>query len=91
MRAAHGRPALGALHVLGDAVPAAADVAALAEHIATVAVFVLDGMMVINLAVVDACTNLAAAQSLATRRMSALDPVDNVEIVDVLFIDVVAA
>ena len=91
MRAAHGRPALGALHVLGHAVPAVADVAALAEHVAAIRVFVLDGVVVKNLAVVDAGTNLAAAQSLATRRMGALNPVDDVKIVDVLLIDVVAA
>ena len=47
--------------------------------------------MVKNFTMVDTCTNLAATHSLATRWMSTLDPVDNVEIVDVLFIDVVAA
>ena len=77
--------------MLGNAVPAVANVPALAEHVAAIRVFVLDGVVVVNLAVVDAGTNLAAAQSLATRRMGALDPVDDVEIVDVLLIDVVAA
>ena len=91
MRSADAAPALGALHVLGDAVPAATDVAALAEHVAAVGVFVLDGVVVENLAVVDAGANLAAAQPLATHRVSALDPVDDIEVMDVLLVDVVAA
>ena len=64
--------------------------AALAEHVTAVLVLVLDRVVIIDLAMVDSLTNLASTHALATGRVGALDPVDDIEVVDVLLGDVIA-
>src|SRR5690606_14035851 len=93
---------LGAHDVFRDAVPASGDMAALAEHAGTIGVFELDGVMIEDLAVLLAGSDLAAAHAPAAHRMNdrcpaggivwlALhDPLDDVKVVDVLFADVIS-
>src|SRR5205085_4523434 len=85
------RGALGAVGVLGDALPGVGLVAALAEHHGAVGVGELDEMVVVVLAVLLARANLAAALALRLGRVGALDPVGDVQVVNVLLGDVVAA
>ena len=71
---------------------AVGDVAALAEHLRAVGVGELDGVVVEDLAEVLApIADLAAAHAVGLDRMGVLDPVADVEVVDVLLADVVAA
>src|SRR5580704_10844393 len=75
--------------VFSDAVPAVGLVPALAERPASVGVFVFHDMVVEDFAVALVSENLASPDSPATYGMVALDPVRDVQIVDVLFDNVV--
>ena len=78
--------------MLGDAVLATSDVSALTEHLSAVVVGVFDGEVVEDFSVLLVGTNLATAHSLAFDGVAvAFYPVTDVEVVDVLLADVVAA
>ena len=65
--------------------------AALAEHPRAVGILELDRVMIEDFAVVLALAHLAAAHAVGPDRVAALEPVDDVQVVDVLLDDVVAA
>ena len=58
---------------------------ALAEHVTAVLVLVLDRVLIIDLAW-SIPYNLASTHALATGQVGALDPVDDIEVVDVLLV-----
>ena len=91
LRTADVSVALGAVRVLGHAVPTAADVAALAEHLGAVGIGVFQEVMIEDLAEFLARADLAASLAVAVRRRPAHQPVADVQVVDVLFADMVAA
>ena len=70
---------------------AAGNLPALAEHLGAVGIGEFDGMMVEDVAVFFAGAHLAAAHALGLGRMGFLDPIADVEVVDVLLADVIAA
>src|SRR4051812_33099971 len=79
------------MHVLGHGIPAVGNVPALAEQRAAVLVGELHGMMIEDLAeVVLVAIILSPALPLSSDRIVVHDPVDNVEIMNVLLDDVVA-
>ena len=79
-----------AVHMFTDVSPAALHVAALAEQLETVGVGGLNHVMVINLAVVDAATEFTSALTLRFDRMILKEPVDHVQVVNVLFDNMIA-
>src|SRR5215471_2734872 len=81
---------LRAQRVLGDIGPAAGDLPALAEHTRAVGVFEFDKMMIVNLPVALGIADLPATHALRADRMPVFDPVAHVDVVDVLFDDVIA-
>jgi hypothetical protein len=83
--------AFGADTMLGDAAPSAADMAALAEHTGAILEFVLAGVMIVNLAEFFAGADLATAHAMDTDGVIVLDPTTDIQVVDVLFVDVIAA
>src|SRR5262249_32308679 len=76
------------LHVLGDTLPAVLDVPALAEHPRAVGVLELDEMVIVDFAVLLADADLSPSLALGANGMRALQPVDDVEVMDVLLADV---
>ena len=80
-----------AVGVLGEGIPAAGKLAAIAEHLQTVAVGELDGMMVEDFAHVLSDAHLPDAHSLGLDGVRVGEPVADVDVVDVLLADVVAA
>jgi len=85
------RRAVGAVERLRHAVHAAGDVAALAEHAGAALVLELDEVVVEDLAVILARAHQPAALALGADRVAAQHPVADVDVVDVLLHDVVAA
>ena len=83
--------AFAAVGVFGDAVPATALVAALAEHFGAVSVFEFDAVVVKDFAGVGADANFGASHAVGFDGVAVFEPVDDVKVVDVLFDDVVAA
>lgn len=83
--------AFAAVGVFGDAVPATALVATLAEHFGAIGVFEFDAVVVKNFAGVGADADFGAAHAVGFDGVAVFEPVDDVEVVDVLFDDVVAA
>jgi len=83
--------ALGTHALFGHVAVGAADVAALAQQRGAVGVGVLDSVVVEDLAVFLLGTDLTAAHAVGLHRVGVLDPVGDVEVVDVLLGDVVAA
>ena len=77
--------------VLLHFVRAAGDLAALAEHLGAVGIRVFDGVVIEDVAVLFAGADLAAAHALGFDGVAILDPVADIEIVDVLLADVIAA
>src|SRR5580704_3526713 len=77
--------------VLRDRIPVARHLPALAEHARAVGIFIFNGVMVEDLPVLLIGPNLAAAHAPALHGVVLLDPVSDVEIVDVLLDDVIAA
>ena len=78
--------------VLRHAVPATADVAALAEHFRAVGVFELDAVMIEDLAVVwSPCRPAQPPMPLPSHGQPAFQPIADVEIVNVLLDDMIAA
>ena len=75
------------LHRVG----AARDLAALAEHLGAVGIRVFDRVMIEDVAVLFASADLSAAHALGFDGMTVLDPVADIEIVNVLLADVIAA
>ena len=80
-----------AVGVFGDAVPATSLVAALAEHFGSVGVFEFDAVVVKDFTGVGTDADFGAAHAVGFDGVAAFEPVDDVEVVDVLFDDVVAA
>ena len=78
------------LHMLRDALPAVLDVAALAEHPRAIGVLELDIMMIVNLAMLPGHAHLSPPLPLGANRVGPLEPVDDVEVVDMLLTDMVA-
>src|ERR1041385_8061152 len=83
--------ALRAHDVLGNIAPTAIDVAALAEAARAIGVFELDGVVVEDFAVIRAFAHFAAAHAMRADGIALLDPVDDIEVVNVLLADMVAA
>src|SRR6266566_8999622 len=88
--APHVAGALRAYHMLGNIAPTAVDMAAIAEAARAIRVFKLDGVMIEDFAIVGSFAHLDAAHALSANGMALLDPVDHVQIVNVLLDDVVA-
>ena len=87
-------PAGGPVGVFGNAVPAVADVSALAEQYRAVAVFFVvefDEVVIVDFAVFLAGAYLATALALGFDGVAAHQPVNNIEVMNVLFGDVVTA
>ncbi len=82
--------AFRAMRVFREAVPAVTDLPAIAEQLDAVGVGVLHRMMVVDLAVVLVFAHLSAAEGLGVDRMIVDHPIADVEIMHVLFDDVVA-
>ena len=81
---------LGADHRFLDLAIAIIHLPALAEHPDTVFILVLDRKMVVNMAVILIGAGLATAQAVSADRVTLEHPVDDVEIVDVLFDNMVS-
>ena len=79
-----------AVGVFGDTVPAITDVAALAEHLRPIRIGELDKVMIEDLSVIDAIADLAPALPLRFNGVRVFKPVRDIQIVYVLFYDVVA-
>ena len=77
--------------MLRERLPAGGDLTAITEHPEAVGIGELDGVVIEDLAHVLAHADLAAAHALGLARMRLHDPVGDVEVVDVLLDDVVAA
>lgn len=89
--AIHTALSLRADDVFADGIPAADDVAAEAGAAAAVCVFKLDGVMVKDFAVVLTLADFASAHARCFNGVSFFHPVDDVNVVDVLLDDVIAA
>ena len=91
MRRIEVHDAARAVGMFGDLARAAGNLPALAEHLGAIGIGVFDRMVVEDVAVFLAGANLAAAHALGFDGVAVLDPIANVEVVDVLLADVVAA
>src|SRR5512135_1066760 len=89
-RGVPGPRPLGAGDMLGDVVLAAVDLAAHAQDVDALGIFVVDREVVEDVAVGRAGADLAAAHADGADRVGVERPVDHVEVVDVLLADVVA-
>ena len=78
------------MNVFADTVPATLHVATLAEQLESIGIGVLDHVMIEDLSVVDARADFAASLSLCLDGMVLNQPIDDVQIVYVLFVDMVA-
>jgi hypothetical protein len=66
-------------------------VPALAAQAAAVGILEFDVVMVKNLAIINAFAHLASAHAPGFDRVALLDPIDDIQVVDVLLVDVIAA
>src|SRR5207249_9857686 len=78
-------------HMLGNIAPTTIDMAAATEAAGAVRVFKFDGVVIEDFAVVRTFAHLDTAHALGADGVALLDPIDHVEIVNVLFTDVIAA
>lgn len=83
--------AIGAVNMFGDLRPVVVHVSALAEQPRTVAVLKFHGVMVENFAVVRSAGNLRTAHADGLHGMIALEPIHDIQVVNVLFDNVIAA
>ncbi len=83
--------AFGAEDGFFDFVVAVIDLAALAEHADAVGVFEFDGEVVVDMAIDGGGTGLAPAEAGGADGVGLEDPVDDIEVMDVLFDDVITA
>src|SRR6478672_3171273 len=83
--------AAGTVRELSDQVCTIGDLPALAEHFGAVGISELDHVVVEDVAIFLARANLASAHPLCLERMRILDPVADVEVVDVLLANMIAA
>src|SRR5688500_6738517 len=84
------RGAFAASCVFRILVPHVGTLGALTEHPRAVRIFKFHEMMVENLAMFFGGANLATAHAVRTNRIRAFDPIANVDVVAMLFDDVVA-
>lgn len=91
LSAADVRIAIAAMSVFRNVALAARDMSALAEHDTSVGIRVFDEVVVEYLAVFPVDPNLPSSLALGLHRVSILQPVADIEIVDVLFHNVIAA
>ena len=83
--------AFGADGVFADAAPAAWLLAALAEEDGAIGVFELAGEVIVDFAVIGAGGDFSTAHPASFDGVAFFDPVNDIDIVDVLFGDVIAA
>src|SRR5262249_28997838 len=83
--------AFGADAIFRDAIPTVQNVAALAGATPAVRVFELHAMMVEDFAVIRAFAHFASAHAVGANGVTLLEPIDHVEVVNVLLDDVIAA
>src|SRR5947209_6194503 len=76
--------------MLGNIWPTTRNLTALAEHAAAVRVFEFNEVMVVNLSMAFGIADLTATHALGADGMRAFDPVADIDVMDVLFDDVVA-
>ena len=79
------------MNVFTDTVVAFGNMSTLTEHLGPVRVGELNKVMVVNLTMVLSSPNQSAALPLCRHRKAIHQPVDHVEVMDVLFHDMVAA
>src|SRR5436305_1011261 len=83
--------ALGSDDVFGDAVPTAMDMATEAEEPRAIRILEFHSVMIEDFAVVQTLADFATAHALSADGVALFDPVNDIQIVDVLLDDMVAA
>src|SRR5262249_43224112 len=83
--------ALGPVDVFGNLGPGILLVAALAEHPRTVGILEFDAVVIEDFAIVARAGDLRTAHAVPANGMVALEPINDIQIVNVLLDDVIAA
>ena len=74
-----------------NAAQCTSNVAALAEAKGLVCIFIDHRVMVEDFAILDRGADLSAAHTVSAHRVAILDPVDDIQVMDVLLIDMISA
>ncbi len=85
-----GAIALSSVSVFLDVTPGVGDVATLAKELRTIRIGKLHDMMVENLAVFLARADLSSTLALSGHGIAVFEPIDHVQVVNVLFNDMIA-
>ncbi len=77
------------MNMLADTVPATLDVPTLTQQLESIGISELDHVMIEDLTMIDSLADFATTLPLRLDRMGLNQPIDDIQIVDVLFVDVV--